>query len=307
MPTRPTAADPPLDCLVIGAGPAGLTAAIYLARYRRPLALLDAGDSRAALIPRTRNMPGFPNGISGRGLLGRLRRQAGRFGVSVQTATVDALARDGDDFVANCGGRSWRARRVILATGVEDHPAPVVRPRRATLSGVVRWCPVCDGFEARDRRIFVIGEPRHGAAHALFLRSYSRDVTLVLGGDAELAAGACAELAAADVRLVRRDVERVRQLAGGGGEVVYADGARDAFDVAYPMLGSTGRSLLATRLGARCTAAGDLEVDRHQQTSIEGLYAIGDVVEALNQISVAVAQAALAATAVHNGLPRNLR
>ena len=298
-------ADAPLECLVIGAGPAGLTAAIYLARYRRRLAVIDSGASRAALIPRTRNMPGFPDGISGRGLLGRLRRQAERFAVQVRDGTVHGLRRDRGGFIATLDDGELHARRVILATGVDDLPAPVLRSRQATLAGVVRWCPICDGFEARDRRIFIVGEHRHGPDHALFLRTYSSDVTLVVQDGTALPEPARQRLRDAGVVLVEREAKTIRACADGGGEVRYRDGSSDRFDVLYPMLGSSARSRLATALDANCNDDGDLDVDANQQTSVEGLYAIGDVVNALNQISVAVAHAALAATAVHNGLPDN--
>jgi thioredoxin reductase len=89
-----------VDCLVVGAGPAGLTAAIYLARFRRSVAIYDVGHSRAAYIPVSHNYAGFPHGISGVDLLVRLREQAARHGVHVTEAHVDSLERDGGDFIA---------------------------------------------------------------------------------------------------------------------------------------------------------------------------------------------------------------
>ena len=108
-----------LDCLIIGGGPAGLTAAIYLARYRRQALVVDAGESRAALIPESHNYPGF-QGIAGPALLERLRAQARRYGAELRRGTVSALARDGDVFTAVADGERLRARTVILATGLVD-------------------------------------------------------------------------------------------------------------------------------------------------------------------------------------------
>src|SRR5689334_18362271 len=102
---------PTLDALIIGAGPAGLTAAIYLARFRRSVALVDGGQSRARYIPRTRNYPGFPDGISGEELLERLRQQAARYGANVTPGLVTSLVREGDAFVAETGDATIRARR----------------------------------------------------------------------------------------------------------------------------------------------------------------------------------------------------
>src|ERR1051325_12069152 len=107
------------DCLIIGGGPAGLTAAIYLARYRRDALLIDDGQSRAALIPESHNYPGF-KGIGGTELLGRLRDQLSRYGGRVENATVDGLSVGGEGFVAQAGRRTLRARKVLMATGLVD-------------------------------------------------------------------------------------------------------------------------------------------------------------------------------------------
>src|SRR3954468_14848735 len=109
-----------LDCLIVGGGPAGLTAAIYLARYRRKTRLVDSGESRAALIPESHNYPGF-RGIAGPDLLRRLRDQAGLYGAVLERGRVSALNR-GDDgiFIAKAGSSEIQARFVLLATGLVD-------------------------------------------------------------------------------------------------------------------------------------------------------------------------------------------
>src|SRR3982750_2015144 len=110
-----------LDCLVIGGGAAGLTAAVYLGRYKRRALVLDAGHSRLQWIPRTRNVPGFPDGIEGPELLARMRQHARRYGVPTEHVTVERLQRlDDGTFRADAGQQSWRARFVILATGARD-------------------------------------------------------------------------------------------------------------------------------------------------------------------------------------------
>src|SRR3954471_1228298 len=101
--------DEVLDCLVIGGGAAGLTAAVYLGRYKRRALILDAGGSRLQRIPRTRNVPGFPDGIEGPELLARMRRHAGRYGVPTENVTVERLEQSPDGtFVAHAGDRAWR-------------------------------------------------------------------------------------------------------------------------------------------------------------------------------------------------------
>jgi len=291
------------DCIIIGAGPAGLTAAIYLARFRLDIRLFDSGDSRAAWIPRTNNHAGYPEGIPGRDLLALMQEQAARFGAVREEAEVTAIEVIDGGFAVRAGERTARARSVLLATGVVNN-----RPRmdvglhsRALAAGLLRYCPICDGYEVTDRRVGVIGRGQHGTKEALFLRSYTRDVTLI-SPEEELDLDASCEAALNEARVVR-----VQGPCGGfaieGDRLAFdtAEG-RMAFDSVYPAMGSVIRSQLAVKAGAVATAEGCLEVDDHQRTSIPGLFAAGDVVKGLDQISHAMGEAGVAATTIRNML-----
>jgi thioredoxin reductase (NADPH) len=302
------------DCLIIGAGPAGLSAATYLARYRRSVLCLEAGPSRAELIPRTHNLAGYPDGISGARLLERLREQAAVHGVTPVCARVETLRAIDGGFEAVADGRIERAARVILATGIVDKHPDFPGLQGATLDGVVRWCPICDGFEVLDQAVAVLGPARATMGHALFLRTYTARLALLAlpdgpGEDGSgLDAEALARLESAGIELVVDPVVDIRAVDGGGAaEVEFAGGARRRFDAVYPMQGCAVQNGLALQLGARCEDGGDLVVDARQQTSVAGLYAIGDVVNTINQIGVGFGHAAIAATAVHRSLPRNFR
>ena len=171
-----------VDCAIIGAGPAGLTAAIYLARFHLTIRLFDCGSSRAAMIPRTHNHAGFPGGITGPDLLARMHRQARDHGATCEAATVTAIARDDEAFVVRTDRTTLGARTVLLATGVVNHrPAGLgdALHDAALARGLLRYCPICDGYEVTDRRVGVIGTGDHGMREALFLRGYTRDVTLI--------------------------------------------------------------------------------------------------------------------------------
>lgn len=297
------ATDSILDCLVLGAGPAGLTAGIYLRRFHRDIAIVDSGDSRAKRIPRSNNYPGFPEGINGEELLDRLRRQLCRTGGDVQRGTVTALQREGDGFVGQLEDRVFHARTILLATGVQDrepHWAGVAELRR---KGLLRQCPICDAFEFTGRRIGVIGGDAHCVREALFLRYYSAHV-VVLGVDAKtrLDEKQRSELEENDVRCVDTLVVEVAEADGGGVVVRMSDGSEPRFDVLYAALGCNPRSQLAGDLGVRLDERGNVAVDAHCQTNVPGVYAAGDVVSALDQIAVAAGHAAIAATAIHNRL-----
>ena len=293
----------PLDCLIIGAGPAGLTAAIYLARFRRRVALYDAGSSRASYIPTTRNYPGFPDGISGDELLARLRAQAGRYGASVTEGLVERIERRGDGFVATVGKGEVAARTLLLATGLVDKAPEMANLREAIDAGAIRLCPICDGHEVIDRDVAVYGPAASALSHALFMRTFTDRLTLLVPrGDAPLDASGREVAARGGIDYVESPVRAIALGADRRAHVKLEDGGERSFATVYPSLGCRQRSELALALGARANDEGEILVDAHQQTSVPGLYAAGDVVAALNQLSVAVGHAAIAATAIHRSL-----
>jgi thioredoxin reductase (NADPH) len=293
----------PIDTLVIGGGPAGLTAAIYLARYHRTVAVVDDGNSRAKWIPRSHNHAGFPDGIGGEELLARMSAQAGRYGSRFVRGRIDVIEGHPGRFLARGDGIALVARTLILATGTVNR-RPDVDPdthRRALDRGQLRYCPVCDGFEATSQAIGVIGADARGVAEALFLRTYSADVTLLPTGPMEITAGDRSLLERAGVAMEARplarlvfDDDRVTALLEGGGE--------RRFDTVYPALGSDSNDGLAHALGLEMGDGCCIAVDQKQRTSREGIYAAGDIVYALDQISVAMGHAAIAATTLHNDL-----
>jgi len=293
-----------LDCLIIGGGPAGLAAATYLGRYRRAALVIDAGASRAAKIPLTHNYSGF-KGIAGPDLLARLRQQAMMYGTKVQAGRVTSLRRVANGFVAGVEGREIEARFVLMATGLVDE-APVIEgdPDLGSIEAI-RYCPICDGYEAMDRKVGVLGNLQDGGKKALFLRTYTRDVSLFstddivrcADSDKLIDAGIAIFPNAGPIAVAGNDQLSVR----------LEDGTEQHVDCLYPALGCAVRSDLALALGAMGDDVGCLEVDGHQQTTVDGLYAAGDVVTDLHQLSVAIGHAAVAATRIHNRLPFNPR
>jgi thioredoxin reductase (NADPH) len=289
-----------IDVIVVGGGPAGLTAASYLRRFHRSCLVLDAGDSRARWIPESNNCPGFPQGVSGEALLRRMREQAAGVDVPIEEARVDAIARTDDGFEVAAGERRWQARKVILATGLSDRLPGDAWVEPAVACGALRLCSICDAYEASDLSIGVHGPSDAVGAHALFLRTYSAAVHALPtdpgdGGDAG-----------------REAREAGVAWLPGGGRLAF-DGRRCtyeppgqpvvAFDTVYAYLGTETSAGIAAKAGVELTEEGEIIVDADQQTRLPGVYAIGDVVSGLNQISVAVGHAAIAATHAHNALP----
>ena len=241
------------DCLIVGGGPAGLTAAIYLARYRRNILLVDEGKSRAALIPKSHNYPGF-RGIAGVELLKILRAQAAEYGVEAQQETVLSLAGEPQKGLTAdlASGARVQTRKVLLATGIVDESPQLPGLKQVIYEGSLRFCPICDAYEASDRRIGVLGSVTMAAKKALFLRTYSREVLLLaIDAPGPVDSETLALLDTAGVRVVKCvvDVER----SGDSICAVLANGERIRVDVLYPALGAAVRSQLAVELGARST------------------------------------------------------
>ncbi|MBW0145046.1 NAD(P)/FAD-dependent oxidoreductase [Sphingomicrobium clamense] len=303
--------DKPFDCLVVGAGPAGLTAAIYLARYYLDTIIVDAGDSRASWIPTSHNHAGFPDGINGKELIQRMKEQAQKYGAEIIDGRVTKMTRDEESglFCVEWGSGTFEARTVLLATGVTNRRPPMIEREdhdEAMAKGLIRYCPICDGYEVTDKEVAIVGTGQHGAAETLFIRGYTPHLTLIApDGPHEIEEEDRLKLAEAGVELVDGPIT---ELVAGDKEICVAveGGKMRSFDSLYPALGSDTHTGLAEMVGA--DLKGDNEcvvVDEHMRTSVPGLYAAGDVVLGLDQISNAMGQGGVASTTIRNDLSKS--
>jgi thioredoxin reductase (NADPH) len=299
--------DKPLDCLVIGGGPAGLTAAIYLARFHLDILVIDEGRSRAGWIPCTRNHAGYPDGISGKELLERMREQAQKYGAKILTERVTKLERDEQSgvFAATWGSGCVEAKKVLMATGVTNRRPPMDEALHddALARGLIRYCPICDGYEVTDKKVGVIGSDSHGVAEALFIRGFTADVTLIAPHKAlNLSPEDQKKLADAGICSMDGPAEGVAISS----EFIVVDTAEGhhTFDSVYPALGSDTHVQLAEQVQASLSELRNITVDSHQRTSVPGLYAAGDVVIGLDQISHAMGEGGVAATTIRNDLAK---
>ena len=223
-----------------------------------------------------------------------MREQAAEYGAVLRQGRVEALARQDGGFRVKVGGAETAlgAKTVLLATGIVDEKPALPSLSEFIYRGGVRFCPICDGFEATDRRIGVLGPLRNAVKKALFLRTFSRDIVLLpLDADIRLDKAQRASLREAGIA---EPTEPVADLEADGERVraVMASGAEVEVEILYPAMGADVRSELATSIGARCNDEGCLFADPHQLTSVPCLYAIGDITQELHQISVATGQAA---------------
>jgi thioredoxin reductase (NADPH) len=296
-----------LDVLIVGAGPAGLTAGMYLARYRRRVRIVHDGSSRALWVPRSRNIPGFPEGIAGPDLIARMSDHAVRYGAEIVESRVEEIAcgQNDEGFRTRLAdGATIDARGLILATGVDTNLAELDSGDHnvAVRNGVLRYCPICDGFEHSDERIAVLGSDLHGAAEAMFLRQYSSDVTLIPKWQVALTDRQRSELEASGVDVLEGRVLRLDATEEAMFVTIEGETEPRRFDTLYPAFGSTPRSELAAMLGPLTDPNGCIPFGAFSDGLLPGVYAAGDVIEGLDQISVAIGQAVMAATRLHNWL-----
>lgn len=287
------------DAIIVGAGPAGLTAAIYLGRFRRRCLVLEDGLSRARWIPKSHNIPGFTAGIGGQEFLRSLKAQALKYGARIEHARALSLSSEDGLFGVQTDQGLRVGRYVLIATGVKDHLPEIDGVSEAVMRSLLRFCPICDAFEAIDKRIAVIGDGELGEREANFLQHYSAHVTLLHLGAPSTAAGANA----ADLNNIERLLIRPSDLRVGTDRVTLRTPQIErTFDVIYVALGCSSQHDLARSLGATCDDQGALRVNAHGETTVPRLYAAGDVVRGFNQVIVAAAESAVAATDIHNKL-----
>ena len=290
----------PYDAVIVGGGPAGLSAALILGRCRRRVLLCDTGRPRNAA---SRSLHGFltRDGIPPRELRRIARRELRPYGVKVVTQEVTGARRTRGGFtVSLAGGKRIPTRTLLFATGVVDRVPEVEGLRR--LYGVsVFHCPYCDGWEVRDRPLAVYGRGKSGAGLSLSLRTWSADVTLLTDGPARLSASLSKMLRARGIRVVAR---RIARLDGRrrGLDVVFARGDRAGFGALFFSTGQDHGCDLPRRLGCRFTKKGAILTDRYERTGVPRLYVAGDASRDVQLAIVAAAEGAKAAFAINRDL-----
>jgi len=291
------------DVMVIGAGFAGLSAAIYLSRNHTDTLVADSGHSMALWEPAVQNYLGFPEGISGIALLERGRIQAARFGTQfVQDEISSARVRTDSGFDAIGRAGRYRARRLLIATGL-THLPPEIPGVRECLGKSLFFCKDCDAFRAQGGRLAIIGRNSEAVEYALAMLRFSPQVTVVLNGKTprwDAGHQAWLEEYAIPVR-----TERILDVQHDNGQLrALGFESRDRLpvDFAFTTRGDVYHNDLAKSLGATLDKDGEIAVDEHMRTSVPGLYAAGCVTPANCQMIIAAGQGATAGQAINRDL-----
>ena len=282
---------------MVGGGPAGLTTALYAARLGHETAVFDRGGGRAAMMQDTHNVVGIPESVSGNELLETAVEQIESYGADYRRELVMGIEWTGESFEMETTDGRAVAERVVFATGFSDgRPKP---PLPRTGRGLH-----CDAYMFVDEPVYVMGHGESAAHVAMIMLNFTDDVDLLLHGDEPTWSDETDEqLRAHPVDVVREDVTGVQNGEDGWLDALeFADGTAREYEGGFAMYGSEYNNDLGASLGAEIADDGTVVVDGHGRTSVDGLYAVGDLTPGHNQIPVAMGQGAKIGLAIHKDL-----
>ncbi|HEX3427091.1 MAG TPA: NAD(P)/FAD-dependent oxidoreductase [Acidimicrobiales bacterium] len=289
------------DAIIVGAGPAGLSAAIYLARYDRSCVVFDAGHGRSTHHQMNHNYLGFPGGVPAVKIreLG-LQQLAEYPQVDFEHHKVIDIDRVGDEFVAKGQFGTYTAKVVVLCTGVLDH-YPHFHGWEEYVGHSMFWCITCDGYSSKGKNILVIGHTNGAAGEAIQLSRFSNQLTLLTNSHLnEIEDKYLERLEKFGIPVIH---DKIEQAIGTGGQfeaVLTEEGHHIALDALFCTQGATPEVRLAVDLGVTLFENGYIDTDYEQKTNVPGVYAAGDVTRIhSHQITTAVHEGATAASAAN--------
>ena len=296
--------DAPYDAIIIGGGPAGLTCAIFLARYRRRVLLIDAGRPRNYA---TEGIHGFlgHHSIKPAELLARGRAEAELFGVEFRDERVTKIERVGDVFEVSVAETrlSARARRIVLAYGVRD-TLPDIPGVERYYGKSLHHCLDCDGWESRDQRVGVIAWGTAAAGLALKMLQWTDDVVVFTHGhQREWEDEETSKLLAEQIDIKDEKIVALEGTDGNVSAAVLETGERVAVQHLFFSINVERSCTFAEELGCQVDAAApNVKVDEYRQTTVEGVWAVGDLVAGAQLAVTAAADGAIAAIAINKTL-----
>jgi thioredoxin reductase len=296
------------DVVVVGGGAAGLAGAVAVARSRRSVLVVDAGDPRNAPASAVHNFL-TRDGTSPAEIYAAGRAEVARYGGTVQTGRVTALSRDGERFAVQTGDRTVSARRLLVATGLRDELPDV--PGLAQRWGIdVLHCPYCHGWEVRDKRIGILATSPGAFHHALLFRQLSSQVTLLRHTGPALTDEQRDQLTALGVAIVDGTVTRVEaddsgltgvRLAGGTGVPLDALIVAPFMAARAELLAPLGLTPAAVWLGGQAIGT-QIEADPSGATSAPGVWVAGNLAAIQAQVITSAAAGLTAGAAINADL-----
>lgn len=291
-----------LDVIIVGAGPAGLSAALVLGRCRRRVLVCDAGHSRNAA---SHGLHGYltRDGIEPAEFLDIARQQLHPYETIElrQTKVIDARRLDDGFEVTLRSGERISSRKLLLATGVVDD-IPSIEGLLDLYGRSVFHCPYCDGWEMGDRPLAVYGRGENGFGLTLELLLWSRDLVLCTDGPSELSGEQLQGLAHHKIMLKEDRITRLEGADGALERIVFANGGSLARSAMFFSTGQRQSSDLAEKVGCEFTEQGCVDTGEYETTNVPGLYVAGDASRLVQFVIVAASEGAQAAVAINKEL-----
>ena len=291
------------DVVVVGGGPAGQTAALYSTRLGHRTALVDRGGGRAAMMQEVHNLIGTREETSGNELLGVGKEQLDEYGCDLHRDVIASCNRGGDDDRIALEGNSavYETDAVVLATGFNDvRPDP---PLPRTGRGL-HYCLHCDAYMFVDEPVYVMGHAESTAHVAGIMLNFTDDVDILTRGhEPEWSDDTADMLDDHPIDVVSADVSGVQNGEDGWLKALeFEDGTTREYKGGFAMYGSEYNNGLARELGCELNDDGTVDVGDHGETSVDGVYAVGDVTPGHNQLPIALADGAKAGISIHFAL-----
>lgn len=292
------------DAAIVGGGPAGLSASVFLARFLHSVVLVDSGDPRNWETRGIHCYLGLP-GVKPAELRERGREEARKYGVELVddcVSTADAIEEQ--LFVLTLQtGRTFCARRLLLAIGLRD-VWPDIPGLGRVYGETAHVCPDCDGYDARDKKTVVIGTGRKAVGMALHLATWTRELLICTNGllpgmdEAEY----CQKLEKLNIPVITEKVARLHERRGALHCLEFESGMMLDAGKLFFAIGQYPADDLGAQLGCRRDDGGHILVDKHYHTSVPNVYAAGDIVPGSQLAIAAASDGAIAALAMHKSL-----
>ncbi|HXC24734.1 MAG TPA: NAD(P)/FAD-dependent oxidoreductase [Gemmatimonadaceae bacterium] len=292
-----------VDIAIIGAGPAGLSAALWSARYLHSTVVIDSGDPRNWETRGVNGYLGLP-GITPPELRARGRAEASQAGATFIDAHVSTVSRlDDDDFTIRLdNGMAIVATRLLLAIGIRD-VWPDIPGLDRCYGATAHVCPDCDGYEARDSHIVVIGSGRKAMGMALALTTWTRDIVICTNGESpNLTRAWLDQLQTLNIPVLDTRIACARSQHGTLRYLDLEGGMPLDCDHLFFCMGQVPADDLGVQLGCRRDDIGRILTNAHYHTSVPNVYAAGDIVHSTQLAITAAAGGAIAASAMHHSL-----
>ena len=290
------------DVVIVGAGPAGLSAALYLGRSKRNTLLIHSGRSMAKWEAQVQNYLGFPEGISGSMLLDHGMNHVAKYDVEVVEDEVQSMRISGETFHIRGIGNTYEAKRVLIATGL-THLPPDIPGVKQCLGKSLFFCKDCDAHRLQGKRIVIIGRNNEAVDYALGMLMFTSCITLATsGGELVWDEDHAKWLGEYHIPVRQETIVTLKHTAGWLEGMEFVQGEPIEVDAIFTTRGDVPHSTLAEGVGASLDHEGQIIVDASLRTNVPGLYAAGCVTAANCQMIIAAGQGAIGGQAINRDL-----